>query len=253
MSVSNLVIAQITDMHIGSSDSLYRGIKVRQKFLNVLQALAKKKLDLLVLTGDLSALEGEPEAYAWMSQVLAEFPYPYIVMPGNHDHVVRMSRAFKLPDGEISQGMLYFNRTISGKRLLFLDSSPSYITRRQLEWLSAQLADYKKQVLLFIHHPPLFCDCQFMDARHSLRNIEEVWQVLEQLPQVKHVFCGHYHTEKTVIKNNKNIYLTPSTIFQIDTNTPHFAVEHTTPGWRIIKWGEEIQTYVEYYKSSENS
>jgi len=251
--LSDLVIAQITDTHIGPSDIPYRGIKVRQKFLNVLQVLANKKLDLLVLTGDLSAFEGEPEAYAWISQVLAEFPYPYIVMPGNHDHVIRMSRAFTLPNSEISQGMLYFNRTISGKRLLFLDSSPSYIAKPQLEWLSAQLADYKKPVLLFIHHPPLLCDCQFMDAHHSLRNIEEVWQVLKRLPQIKHIFCGHYHTGKTVIKNNKNIHLTPSTIFQIDTKTPHFAIEHMTPGWRIIKWGESIQTYIEYYKDSEKS
>lgn len=62
--LNKLIIAQVSDMHIGPSDGLYSGIKVRKKFLDVLQVLAKKPLDLLVLSGDLSALEGEPEAYA---------------------------------------------------------------------------------------------------------------------------------------------------------------------------------------------
>jgi len=243
---NELIIAQVTDMHIGPSDVSYRGVKVRQKFLDVLQVLAKKHLDLLILSGDLSALEGEPEAYVWIKQALADFPCPYIVMAGNHDHVVRMSRVFELPKSDISQGMLHFSHTINGKRLLFLDSSPYRVAKRQLAWLNTELANYEEQALLFIHHPPSLCDCQFMDNHHPLRNINEIWQTLNQLPQIQHIFCGHYHTEKTVIKNNKSIYLTPATVFQIDTKKSHFAIAHTKPGWRIIEWGEQMLTYVEY-------
>jgi len=243
----NLVIAQVTDLHIGPSDVSYRGIKGRQQFLDVLQVLAKKELDLLVLSGDLAAIEGEPEAYAWLRQVLTTFPYPYIVMAGNHDHAVRMKRAFDLADSDVSQGMLYFSRTIKERRLLFLDSSSYRIHKQQLEWLRIQLADYKKRVLLFVHHPPLLCECLFMDECHPLQNIDEVWQTLDQLPQIKHIFCGHYHTEKTVLNNGKSIHLTPSTIFQIDTENPQFAIEHSKPGWRMIEWvGEKVQTYAEY-------
>ncbi len=243
---NELIIAQVTDMHIGPSDVLYRGVKVRKKFLDVLQELAKKHLDLLVLSGDLSALEGEPEAYVWIKQALADFPYPYVVMAGNHDHVVRMSRVFDLSESDVSQGMLYFSRIIKERRLLFLDSSPYRVAKQQLAWLSAELAYDEEQALLFVHHPPLLCDCQFMDNNHPLRNINEVWQTLDQLPQIQHIFCGHYHTEKTVIRNNKLIYLTPATVFQIDTKKSSFAIAHTKPGWRIIEWGEQILTYVEY-------
>ncbi len=244
---NNLTIAQVTDLHIGPDDVLYRGIKGRQQFLDVLQVLAEKELDLLVLSGDLSAIEGEPEAYAWLKEVLTTFPHPYIVMAGNHDHVLRMKRAFELADSDVSQGMLYFSRTIKGKRLLFLDSSSYRIPKQQLEWLKTQLADYKKRVLLFVHHPPLLCDCLFMDESHPLQNIDEVWQVLDQCPQIKHIFCGHYHTEKTVEKNGKSVHLTPSTIFQIETEDPEFAIEHSKPGWRMIEWeGEKVQTYAEY-------
>jgi Icc protein len=248
MSSNNLIIAQVTDTHIAPSDVLYRGVNVRKQFLDVLKKLAKKKLDLLVLSGDLAAYEGEPEAYLWLKDALSTFPHPYIVMSGNHDHVVRMSRVFELDGSEISQGMLYFTRKVKGKRLIFLDSSASSIPKPQLEWLSTEIAESNEQALLFIHHPPLLCDCLFMDERHALQNIHDVWQVLEKSRQtIKHIFCGHYHTERTVIKNAKSVYLTPSTAFQIKTDTPGFAIEHSKPGWRMIEWkGRQVHTYVEY-------
>ncbi len=243
----DLIIAQVSDMHIGASDVFFKGINVRQQFLKILKVLAKKRLDLLILSGDLAALEGEPEAYTWLKQVLETFPYPYILMAGNHDHVGRMQMIFDLPENDISQGMLYFSRKFSGKRLIFLDSASYRIPKRQLEWLSNELAMCEEPVLLFVHHPPLLCECQFMDERHPLQNIEEVWQTLDQFPQVEHIFCGHYHAEKTVMKNEKSIYITPSTVFQIDMDSPQFVIEHTKPGWRMIEWADNyMQTYVEY-------
>ncbi len=243
----DLVIAQVTDLHIGASDVLFKGIKVRQQFTKVLKALAKKPLDLLVLSGDLAANEGEPEAYAWIKQTLASFPCPYIVMAGNHDHVIRMKTAFRLPDNDVSQGMLYFSRNIKGKSLMFLDSSSYRIAKQQLEWLATQMSDCEDSVLLFVHHPPLLCGCQFMDERYALQNIDEVWQELAQFSKIQHIFCGHYHTDKTVTKEGKSVHITPSTIFQIDTENPQFAIDHTKPGWRIIECEENyVETYVEY-------
>ena len=256
MKLNDLVLAQVTDMHIGASNAKYRGIDVRQQFINVLQRLAKKPLDLLVLSCDLAAVEGEPEAYTWIRRVLTTFPYPYVIMAGNHDHVWRMLSAFDLPNTDVSLGKRYFSRLIKGRRLLFLDSASYRVTKQQLEWLSGQLVESKnknpkskiqEQVLLFIHHPPLKCECQFMDEHHALQNLDDVWQVLEQFPQIKPIFCGHYHAEKTVIKNDKFVHLTPSTAFQIDTETADFSILHTKPGWRLIEWqGTQVHTYVEY-------
>lgn len=245
---SDLIIAQVTDMHIGPTDTPYRNIPVRQQFLDVLQVVAQKPIDLLVISGDLAAVAGEPEAYAWLKQSLATFPHPYVVMAGNHDHLGRLNQAFALPTDDVKEGMLYFSRTLKGRRLFFLDSSSYRLPLVQMDWLRAQLARSKKEeVLLFIHHPPLLCECRFMDERYALQNICEVWPILVQLPQIKHIFCGHYHTEKTVTKEGKTVYLTPSTIFQIDTQSPYFIMASTQPGWRMIEWkGTQVHTYVEY-------
>jgi Icc protein len=244
---SKLIIAQVTDMHIGTTDTPYRGIPARQQFVDVLEELAKRPLDLLVLSGDLAAVAGEPEAYAWIKQVLATFPHPYVVMAGNHDHLERLLKAFEVPTSDVVAGMQCFSRTIKDRQLLFLDSSSYRLPLQQLDWLRAQLVGSQDEALLFIHHPPLLCDCRFMDERYRLQNIDEVWPVLVQLPQIKNIFCGHYHTEKTVIKAGKSVHLTPSTIFQIDTQSPYFVMEHTRPGWRMIEWqGSQVHTYVEY-------
>ncbi len=244
---NDLIIAQVTDPHIGRSDLPYRGIHARQQFYDVLQTLAEMPLDLLVLSGDLAAVAGEPEAYAWLREVLASFPYPYVVMAGNHDHVPRLAHAFELSRSEISNGMLYFRRCIKDRQLLFLDSSSYRVAQSQLNWLKEQCLEQSDPALLFIHHPPLKCDCHFMDERHSLQNSDEVWSVLAQLSSLEHIFCGHYHTEKTISKDDKYVHVTPSTVFQIDTQLPYFVIEHIRPGWRIIEWkGLQVHTYVNY-------
>lgn len=242
-----LIIAQVTDMHIGITDTPYKNIPVRQQFVNVLQELAKRPLDLMVLSGDLAAVAGEPEAYIWLKQVLATFPHPYVIMAGNHDHLTRLVEILEIPASDLMEGMLCFRRLIKGRQLFFLDTSSYRLPLSQLHWLQTQLAGSKEEVLLFMHHPPLLCECRFMDDRYRLQNIDEVWPVLVQLPQIKNIFCGHYHTEKTVVAANKMVHLTPSTIFQIDTQSPYFEMEHTKPGWRMIEWqGARVHTYVEY-------
>lgn len=241
------VIAQVTDMHIEVTEKAYRNINVCQNFVNVLQTLENKSIDLLVLSGDLAASNGEVEAYQWLQKTLAAFPYPYVVMAGNHDRVPTMANIFQIPNTDIHDGMLYFSRRVKGYRILFLDTSTYTLPRKQLIWLHQQLYNSDEPVLLFIHHPPALCDCRFMDSFYPLKNISETWAVLEQLTAVKHIFCGHYHTEKIIERQGKMIYLTPSTTMQIDPISADFAIEHTRPGWRMIEWeGEQVDSYVEY-------
>ena len=73
-----------------------------------------------------------------------------------------------------------------------------------------------------------------MDTKYPLKNIEEVRETFRSIPNLNNVFVGHYHTEKLIVQDGINIHLTPSTFMQIDTRTPNFRMEHSSPGWRII-------------------
>jgi len=248
--VNSLVIAQVSDPHIGATDlpNVHTGINVRQQFLKVLNVLAKKPLDLLILSGDLAEEHGEIEAYQWLKQTLAQFPFPYLVMAGNHDRVDTMAEVFNISPSDITDGMLYFSRTLKGWHLLFLDSSSYRIPQSQMTWLQEQLARIiNEPVLLFIHHPPVLCGCRFLDESYSLKNMDEVWPILTQLSAIQAIFCGHYHTERSITREGQQVYLTPSTMLQINPDTPDFQIVHTVPGWRIMTCQDkQVYTYVEF-------
>lgn len=242
-----LTIAQISDPHISPNDEFHYHIPVRQNFIGALKRLAQKPLDLLVISGDLAATTGDKHVYQWIKHTLTDFPHPYVIMSGNHDDVQNIAHVFDAQKEDVHNNQLYFRRFIKNQLLLFLDSTNYTVPIEQLQWLQQQVANHPHEALLFIHHPPLLCGCAFMDNQHSLQNIEATWQTLSQLPSINHIFCGHYHTERTLYQQGKHIYLAPSTMLQIDTEQPDFAVEHTVPGWRMIEWCPgELRTYTEY-------
>ncbi len=247
-----LRIAHLTDIHIGPGDAPISRIAVRHNFRRVLATLAALPPDLLVISGDLAAHAGELDAYQWIAAQLQDLNWPYVVMMGNHDRLATLRQAFPLNATEIREERYYFRRDLQGHRLLFLDSGPYQVNPAQLDWLHAECASYPDEILLFIHHPPLPCGCTFMDSRHGLQNSAEVWQILRNLPNIRHIFCGHYHTERTLVRDGKVLYLTPSTMMQIDTHSPGFAIEHLQPGWRIIEWdGTTLCSHVHYLPSAE--
>jgi 3',5'-cyclic-AMP phosphodiesterase len=245
-----LRIAQVSDLHIpataqiqcfGCGDS-----DARANFLQTLATIRHAKPDLVVLSGDLAATAGEVEAYVWLAEVLRESGLVYEVMAGNHDVVANLRAPFALRDADIHAGLLYFSRIYAGLKLIFLDSAGYFLDQAQLAWLRAECAG-QREVLLFIHHPPLYCGCPFMDARHALRNINEVWPQLAAIPALKHIFCGHYHSARSLECDAKHVHLTPSTMMEISCLDAQFHVPHSRPGWRWIEWdGVNLRTQVVY-------
>ncbi len=243
-----LCIAQITDIHISPHQQIHPEIKVcsRMQFSRVLTVLKNTPLDAIVISGDLALSAGELESYQWIKQQLAEIEIPIIFMAGNHDCLANMLQVFPI-EKDINEHSLYFKRVLNNHKLLFLDSSSYRVSRKQLEWVSEQAKQSAEEILLFIHHPPQLCGCAFMDERHSLQNIEETWAVLRELPNIRHIFCGHYHAECELTFDDKNIHVTPSTFFQIDKIQTDFKVAHTRPAWRMIEWDDTgLRTHVEY-------
>jgi len=246
MADDRLRIAQVSDIHIGPTEQPVQVIDVRANFLKTLETILEKAVDLVVISGDIAADRAEPEAYQWVANVLKDYPLPYVLMGGNHDRVSTMAKFFDLKN-DLKNGMLYFKRELKGKHLFFLDSSTNVVPVEQLHWLRDEAAKIDEEILLFLHHPPAICGCEFMDTKYPLKNIDEVRRVFKQIPNLHNIFVGHYHAEKFVVQDGKNIHLTPSTFMQIDTRTPFFQMEHTSPGWRIIDWYDgRLDTEVHY-------
>lgn len=240
-------IAQLTDLHIGETDEDVYGSPVRKQFLSVLNKLKKQNLDALILSGDLAANAGEHDSYVWIKEQLKELTCPIYICLGNHDRLNTLQQVFDLNEKYCYKDGFYFKTRIKDHLCLFLDTSSYALPQMQLEWLKQQHFENKEEILLFMHHPPVYCGCAFMDEKYPLKNISETWSVIKELERIKLIFCGHYHTEKTIVKDRKSIFLTPSTMAQFDNQNPEITILHRNPGWRIIEWdGETLRTSVEY-------
>ncbi|MDX9722184.1 MAG: metallophosphoesterase [Myxococcota bacterium] len=238
-------IAQVSDAHIGLQLPAQNRADSKAQFLAVLDCLSHRNLDLLIFSGDLAGEQGEDEAYLWLREAISVCTTPVVLMAGNHDEPERMRRLLEIPTARAPSDGLYFEQRIQDLRLLFLDSSSYRIPELQWDWLRSRVLD--TPTLLFVHHPPLLCSCRFMDEQAPLKDAEVAWSKLCELEGIDAIFCGHYHTERSLRRDGRMVYLTPSTLFQIDPYSPDFQIAHTRPGFRMIEYGARgLHTWVEY-------
>lgn len=239
-----LKIGQISDIHIGEDEQLVQGIDVRANFLTALNSSSMQDIDLLVLSGDLANEDAEPGAYKYIADIIKDFRVPVCIIPGNHDRIEVMQKFYDL---KVQNGKCYYKFELQGRTIFFIDSACGDVSREQLDWLEAEVPKVKGEVLLFMHHPPCFCNHRFMDLRYHLRNMIEVQQVLSKFDNLTHIFCGHYHSEFEVKIGRQTVHVSPSTQMQIDPHTPYFTLKSSAPGWQTIVWGEDfVETEVHF-------
>lgn len=167
---------------------------------------------------------------------------PYLITPGNHDNPQNLIDVFGVTtegdDGLYSQPL---------PSIICLDTSQSMVSPEQLLWLQHKVDSLTSEALIFLHHPPQNCHCLFMDRKYPLHYREDLFEILAGNNNVRNLFCGHYHIEKTIPLKAKRLYLTPATMMQINPNKDHYEVLSLNPGWRLIDWIQDIlKTYVRY-------
>ena len=249
--MNDLIIAQITDIHIDLPQKSLSNRKSRTNFILTLEEIRnQKKIDLIVLSGDLAFKEGNLEIYIWIKTKLDLLNIPYLIVSGNHDNNEQLAAVFKLGE-QLKDNYLYFSKTINDRKMIFLDSSTNSVSEKQLTWLKNECKhSHQKEMILFMHHPPIYCNCKYMDRNFPLQNMKEVQKALLTCPTIKNIFTGHYHTGKTLKFHNKTIHITPSTYFQINEKTKKFTIKNKKPGWRLIIWNEKgISSKIKNVKS----
>lgn len=236
-------IAHITDIHIGNIDEHPFGVDVRENFWHVLKSVSKEKCDYIIITGDLCFRDPNITTYRWIKDKLDKLSLEYDVLSGNHDDNKMIAQVFNYSLDEDNK--LYYSKSVDSWNLLFMDTSSSTITNNQLHFLKDY--QYKDKTIIFTHYPLLPGRIKHMDKKYPFNDVNKVKDLLNNFKSTINVFSGHYHVEKTIIDSNINMFITPSTFFQIDQNNIKFTIDHKTPGWRVIELTQDsIYTTIKY-------
>lgn len=197
MNRAALLIAQITDCHIGfdPSDPDEDNVRRLRAVLNQL-ASGPDLPDLVLLTGDLTA-RGHADDYARLAGVLAEYNLPVRLMIGNHDQRGAMLTAF--PDMPVGNGFMQFVTALPGFRVIALDTVEAgrhagAFCDARAAWLSAHLdADPHTPVLIAMHHPPIVSGIDWLDGGDDEPWIARFATTIAGRPQVRAIVTGHLH------------------------------------------------------------
>jgi Icc protein len=194
-----LIIAQLTDIHIGAEEGKggepWPVRSLRAAVAGILGLRARP--DCVVLTGDLTD-HGRPEEYVRLRELLAPLPMPVHPIPGNHDDRDALRTAFGAHPAIPPRGPVQYAVDLGEARLVCCDSTVpgkphGQLDAERLDWLDATLARApRKDTIVAVHHPPFPIGIRFIDGM-ALHEPENLGALLRKHPQVTRVISGHVH------------------------------------------------------------
>ncbi|MCB0689678.1 MAG: metallophosphoesterase, partial [Saprospiraceae bacterium] len=221
-----------TDLHTGNVGEYPHHVDLRKNFTDLLREISQHHFDYLIIGGDLCLQSGDVAIYQWQKEQLDALKKPYFIIAGNHDNQLLLCEVFEacvLAGNE----EIYFSKIWDGIPVLFLDTGRGSMSGQQKEWLRTTLKGaVDTPVVIFMHHPPLLMQVPHMDRQYALEDREEIQSILQETPNPKHIFCGHYHVEKNAFQGNVSVTVTPSLFFQIEQFNSDFAIDHFNIAYR---------------------
>jgi 3',5'-cyclic AMP phosphodiesterase CpdA len=271
----NFRFAVASDLHIALSHTIqdspkrFHLVEVSiPAFELILERLATLDLDFLLLPGDLTQ-DGEIDNHLWLSQRLAQLPYPVYVVPGNHDVIYPVGREQVVGLADFPQYYQLFGYTnpnqpyythkiLPGVRLIGLNSNGfdavgtqmGCLDPQQFDWLQHILADIEDElVLVMIHHNVIEHlpgqSSNPLGRRYMLDNAPQLLKLLKQAG-VRLIFTGHLHVQDIaqwqgiyeITTGSLVSYPHPYRVIQVRYNHPNqlsLNIESdyitTVPGW----------------------
>lgn len=192
-----LLIAQITDLHIGF-DPGNPDEHNMQRLRAVLERLASgpNRPDLLLMTGDLTEF-GDADSYARLAEAVSGCPFPVLPMVGNHDLREPLLAAFSATPSH--EGFVQFALDLPGLRLLVLDTLEpgrhgGAFCQARAAWLRAELAAHPDTpTLIALHHPPFESGIGWLDSDADEPWIKRLADAVAGHDQVRAIIGGHLH------------------------------------------------------------
>ena len=262
---SNLLIAQLSDPHVGTGPAFLGGRMDTEKALRdavAHVATMRPRPDLVLLTGDLTE-HGSATEYALVSDALAQLCMPVYAVPGNHDDskaaLDALARYMPVaPDAP--EGSCCYRVRPEDLHLIALDTvvahqSHGALCSEQLAWLAHTLNDCQgEKVLIFMHHPPLPTGIEAMDACSLMAGGDELAALVRGHGSVQGILCGHLHRPVQMQFGGVPLHVAPSVAHQITLDLRPGAALHAQlepPKISLHRWSpsDGLCTHLSYVEA----
>jgi Icc protein len=193
--------------------------------------------DGIILGGDLAQDEAEA-AYHRLGRMLREWRSPFLITPGNHENLARLSDTLIPALNSFSSYVDCLQ--LDWWQVISLNSHASdmisgFIDEAELMRLERLLAQSRsRHVLIALHHPPMPVGSEWMD-RIGLKNSRDFWDVIDRHQHVRAILSGHIHQAFDATAGRVRLLGTPSTCIQFKPNHDAFALDGLSPGYRWLK------------------
>ena len=233
-------IVQISDCHLFADPNRqgYKQIAPYHSLARVFSHVKKKKPDLVIATGDISA-DKSAESYQHFISLWhdAGINCNCEVMAGNHDDLELMQEHFVEPCfGQNKSWLQGANWQVHILNSKYAQGTKGFVNETELQALQLSLSKTPElRHLIAVHHHPIECN-GWMD-RHEWLNRAEFMKVVAAHPQVNGVIYGHIH-HASEQKIGACLFMSaPSTCWQWAMQA-EFATSDELPGFRVIELSE---------------
>lgn len=257
MKAGSMVIAQITDLHIGFDPGNPDEFN-RKRLDEVLTRLTNCPTppELLLATGDLTD-QGDDDSYARLAEILDAAPFPVLPCVGNHDLRATFSRHF--PGFEDDNGFIQYTHDMGALRLIVVDTLEEgrhggAFCEARAAWLKARLAERRDvPTYIVMHHPPVESGIAWMTT-----DVREPWvaRFADAIAGANHVqglICGHLHRSLTLQWQGLTVAVCSSSAPQvaldlrlIDVDRPdnRAMIVAEAPAYALHYWnGEQLVSF----------
>lgn len=223
-------VVQITDCHLlATPDAEYQGIRPYRHLQRVLDGL-RVEAPLLILTGDLTE-DHSPASYVLLQQLLADWPAPVFLLPGNHDERAALQALSQLPPFRPERRL-----QLPLWQLWLLDSKgdtpAGNFPPERLAELELWLAESCDQPIFWFCHHHLLPIGSFID-RFDQQDKAGLLALLEREPRLRGLAHGHCHHAYQFVREHFVQVGCPASSVQF-LQTPDWQTEDQGP--RACRW-----------------
>ncbi len=194
-----MLIAQITDLHIGFDRDNPHELNIRRLNLVIDQIAAMTPTpDLLIVSGDMVENGDDKRAYRHMEALVKRWQGPLLWAVGNHDSRAGMLEV--LPEVPVDEnGFIQYAVEQGGLRFIVIDTLDpgrhgGMVCEARAKWLKARLREQKDMpTIIVMHHPPVDTGIAWMSALPCEEWVKRVETVIRPAKQVVAILAGHVH------------------------------------------------------------